>query len=248
MATPPIRAILFDLGGTLRQTTKRDDPERRERVNRIRQQLGAETPLPEFAETLAERYRAYRKWAERTMTELSEEQLWTRWLAPDFPPERVRALAPALNRMWRDATGVRELYPETKEVVQELRRRGYLLGIVSNTISQTEIPRALEASGLAGCFQAVVLSAVFGRRKPDPAILLSAAETLGVAPSRCALIGNRLDRDVLGARRAGFALVVIVHHGHHPDRQPPDPALAPDRIVHSLREIPALFPPHAPAD
>ncbi len=237
-----IEAILFDLGGTLRRTTKRNDPEKLARIQRIQQTLGSNLPLEEFARIITARYHSYRRWAERTLRELDEEQLWLRWMAPDVPPERVRELAPTLNRMWRDATGVREVYPETIPVVQELHRRGYFLGVVSNTISRTEIPLVLDALNLSQYFKAVLLSSVFGKRKPDPAILLEAAKRLEVSPADCAYIGNRLDRDVLGARQAGFATVMIVHHGHHSDPQPGDAGMLPDRFIRNLREILEYFP------
>jgi HAD superfamily hydrolase (TIGR01549 family) len=238
-----VEAVLFDLGGTLRKTTKRDDHGKSERAGLIRQVVEGDLPLEEFSRLLTDRYQAYRQWAQQTLVELNEVQLWTQWLLPDYPPEKIKPLAATLNRLWRDATGIREVYPETKLVVQELYRRGYLLGVVSNTISQTEIPLVLKASGLTDCFKAVVLSSVYGKRKPDPSILLAAAAKLGAAPSCCAYIGNRLDRDVLGARRAGFSFVIIVHHGHHSDRSPSDPSLKPDFTVHDLREILDYFPP-----
>ncbi len=242
MAAPPIEAILFDLGGTLRRTIKRSEPEKLARIQHIHHSLGSDLPLEEFAGLLNARYQAYRRWAEQTMRELDEEQLWGQWMAPEAPPEQIRRLAPGLNRLWREATGIREVYPETLPVVQTLHQRGYLLGVVSNTISRTEIPRVLEELNLARFFKTVVLSAVFGKRKPDPAILLEAAKRLGVAPAGCAYIGNRLDRDVVGARRAGFATVIIVHHGHHSDPRAVEPGAQPDRFIRNLREILNYFP------
>jgi putative hydrolase of the HAD superfamily len=236
-----VDAILFDLGGTLRRTTKRDEPEKRQRVEQIRRYIGSELPLEEFSQALSGRYQAYRRWAEKTLVELDEAQLWSKWLAPEVPPEIIRSHAATLNRLWREATGVREVYPETVEVILTLHRRGYLLGVVSNTISRTEIPLALQAAGIAGCFNVVLLSSVFGRRKPDPAILIAAAGKLGVAPAACAYIGNRVDRDVAGARRAGFSTVIIVHHGHHLEKPLSIPGLEPDRTVHSLGELLELF-------
>jgi putative hydrolase of the HAD superfamily len=238
MRPAAVDAILFDLGGTLRKTTRRDDQEKREYAVQIQRLLGSELPLDEFTRTLSARYQAYRRWAEGSLIELGEAELWTRWLAPDAPDDLVRAQAPALNRWWREALGVREVYPEAVAVVTELHRRGYLLGVVSNTISRTEVPLALEAAGIARCFKAVLLSSVFGVRKPDPAMLLAAAEKLGVSPACCAYIGNRVDRDVVGAHRAGFSTVIIVHHGHHPDPHPVEVY----ETVHDLHELLEIFP------
>ena len=95
-------------------------------------------------------------------------------------------------------------------MVEELQRRGYQLGIISNLIGTREIPEWLEAENFAPYFKTVVLSSVLGIRKPDPAIYLEAARRIGVEPACCAYVGDNLKRDVTGARAAGFGMVVIM--------------------------------------
>ena len=56
------------------------------------------------------------------------------------------------------------------KVVLELSDRGYLLGIIANTITETEIPDWLEADHLTDYFKTVVLSSKLGIRKPNPEI------------------------------------------------------------------------------
>ena len=70
--------------------------------------------------------------------------------------------------------GRRVVVEHGREVVEELEQRGYILGIISNVITSREIPEWLEADDFARYFKAVVLSSVFGKRKPDPAIYLEA--------------------------------------------------------------------------
>jgi HAD superfamily hydrolase (TIGR01549 family) len=66
----------------------------------------------------------------------------------------------------------------------------------------------LEALGHSGLFDVVVACGEPGgprRLKPDPHGYLTAAESLGVAPARCLVIGDREDADGAAALAAGMA-------------------------------------------
>jgi HAD superfamily hydrolase (TIGR01662 family) len=135
------------------------------------------------------------------------------------------------------------MFPESREVILELFHRGYRLAIVSNTTSTVEVPRTLRALEITGCFETVILSSVLGMRKPDPAMLLEATRRMGIQPERCAYIGDRLNRDVEAAQKAGFAQTVIRrysedfigHQTRHPD-------LFADHYIDDLRELLSIFP------
>jgi putative hydrolase of the HAD superfamily len=237
----PIRAILFDFGGTLRKTIKRDERGKIEKVREILGLLGSDASPVEFTHLLSERYAAYQRQAEETMVELNEEQFWTQWMLPDWPVEKVCALAHPLNLKWRDATGTRQVLPETRHVIRELHQRGYRLGLVSNTISKSEVPKAMEEIGISEYFTSVFLSTVFGKRKPDPAILLAAAAELKVPPAQCAYIGNRPDRDLAAARKAGFGKAIIIS-GARTHLSPSAEGLTPDHRIYNLTELLEIFP------
>ena len=190
--TNQIDAILFDMGGTLRGSEKKDEAEKIESVQKIVELLGADASPKEFIELLTERNIAYRRWAKETLTDVDEREFWTKWMLPDWPTNRIAELAMQLNSLWRKATGDRIIFQESKEVILELFRRGYRLGVVSNTISSVETPQLLQEQELAGCFETVVLSCVVGIRKPDPAILLEATKRMDVDPAKCAYVGNLL--------------------------------------------------------
>ena len=125
---------------------KRSRDERLKFTGEILKLLGSSADPADFSRLLARRETAYRNWARETLIELSEPDLWTRWLLPDWPEDLVRKYAVQFNLLWRDATGERILFPETAEVIIELFRRGYRLGLVSNTTSSTEVPEALKST------------------------------------------------------------------------------------------------------
>ena len=107
-----------------------------------------------------------------TLNELNEAELWTRWMLPDWPAEQISPQAVRLNQLWRQATGRRDPLPESKAVVTELFRRGYRLGLVSNTTSSTEVPQLLQSLEISGLFETVILSCCVRqaqRRPGDPA-------------------------------------------------------------------------------
>ena len=242
--TNQIEAIIFDMGGTLRSSTKKDESSKLESVRKIIALLGADVPTNEFYNLLSERFRDYSRWARETLVDVCERELWTKWMLPDWPVENIGEIAVQLNEIWREGTADRIIFPETKEVVLELFRRGYRLGLVSNSISSVETPRALKELELTGCFETVILSCVVGIRKPNPAILLESTRRMEINPLKCAYIGNLLHRDVQAAKKAGFNRVIIrcdsqnfeVHQAEYPK-------FVPDYYIDNLYGLLNLFPP-----
>jgi HAD superfamily hydrolase (TIGR01549 family) len=237
-----IDAILFDMGGTLRSTTKRLRVVNKLKIHEMIVLLGGDFDELEFIKLLKERARAYKNWSRKTLLELTEVELWRRWMLPDWPSDQVSRLAQQLSQLWRDATGKHVVFPETRETVLALFRRGYRLGLVSNTTSSVEVPHLLEELGIAGCFEAVILSCVVGIRKPDPSILLMAVNGMGVRPERCAYIGDQLRQDMAPARKAGFGRTVILRDPAKPPSLPQDAELIPDHTIGNLKELLGLFP------
>jgi len=241
--TRPIEAILFDMGGTLRRNLKRAESARVEVVRRLLDRLGSADPAPEFTRLLETREAAYEAWAHQNLTELGEVDLWTRWMLPDWPAEKIGPLAMDLNIIWREAIATRHVFPETRETILGLHRRGYRLALVSNTTSSVDSPGTLEREGIAACFEAVVLSCVVGKRKPGPDILLEAARRLGLRPGRCAYVGDRPEWDVVAARLADFSLTIILRNPLRPLPPSLPPSQTPDFFIDSLTELLDLFPP-----
>jgi HAD superfamily hydrolase (TIGR01549 family) len=198
--------------------------------------LGTAEPPEALRQRLNERETAYRAWARQTQIELDERELWTRWLLPDYPAEHIAPLAEQLMHLWRKQLGRHVLRPEASQAVRELSRRGYRLGVISNTISPHDAPDMLADYGLGDYFSTVILSCVFGRRKPDPAIFLAATHEAQVSPACSAYVGDKFDYDIVGARRAGFGLAIQI--------QSPASAQAkceadepPDAIVENLMQV-----------
>ena len=119
---------------------------------------------------------------------------------------------------------------------------GYRLGIIANTITETEIPDWLEADGLTGYFEVVVLSSKTGLRKPGPEIYLEAARRMGVEPARSVYVGDNPSRDILGARLAGYGRAIILMEPAWLAKEPPTEDHKPDHVIHEMSDLLDLFP------
>lgn len=236
-----IEAVFLDLGNTLRMLTKNESHQNQAR-RRIVELVGTDEEPNLFCQKLDQRYKVYRKWAFENLREAPEADLWTRWLAPEFPAERIAPLGVELTYQFRQSMGLRVVVPGGKHVVEELHRRSYTLGIISNVITSREIPEWMDADGFTPYFKSVVLSSVLGIRKPDPEIYYEAARRAGVVPERCAYVGDNLKRDVSGTRAAGFGMVIIMISPEELAEEEILPENRPDGIIHEFIELLDVFP------
>lgn len=96
-------------------------------------------------------------------------------------------------------------YPDTLGTLDTLRKRGFTLGIVSNTSIPPEIiDRYLFESGILERVNFRVLSSETGWRKPHPAIYGEALERAGVSPEETLFVGDRFLEDVAGPKSVGM--------------------------------------------
>ena len=204
-----IDAIFLDVGNTLRVVVK-DEPFQAAARKQLMELAGTPDPEDIFFKRLVRNWKAYREWSLGNMAEATESELWTRFLLPDYPAETITPLALELTRLWRETEGRRIPRLNARETVNELYHRGYTLGIIANMITSNEVPDWLKSEGLADYFRTVVVSTVFGKRKPDPGIFYEALRQAHVDPTRSAYIGDNPERDVVGSRKAGFGLVIIL--------------------------------------
>jgi putative hydrolase of the HAD superfamily len=236
-----IEAIFLDLGNTLRVLVK-DEVHMARARRKIVELVGTDENPDAFCEKLDARYKTYRKWAFENLTEAPESELWTRWLVPEFPAEKIAPVSVELTYQYRQSMGRRVVVDGGKEVVVELYQRGYILGIISNLIGSREIPDWMDADGFTPYFKSVVLSSVFSKRKPDPDIYLEAAKRAGVEPAKCVYVGDNLKRDVTGTRVAGFGMIIIMISPEELKEATITDENRPDIIIHEFRQLLDIFP------
>nr|BBH93790.1 hypothetical protein KTA_19890 [Thermogemmatispora argillosa] len=104
----------------------------------------------------------------------------------------------------------RLLYDDALPTLAELRRRGFLLGVVTNRLwGGPPFQEDLRAFGLFEYFDpaTIAISADLGVRKPDPAIFLHTLRALNVSPAEAAMVGDSLRSDIVGAKRLGLLAI-----------------------------------------
>jgi HAD superfamily hydrolase (TIGR01662 family) len=242
MLNKDIKAIFLDVGNTLRVVVP-DKTFMEAAKRQLAELVGTQMSPDAFFELLEERYKVLRKRAKEELVEASEREMWTQWMLPDFPPEKIGPLSGKLTRLWRDSDGRRLPRPDVKDTVLELSRRGYLLGIIANTITETEIPDYLEEYGLTDYFKTVVLSSKLGIRKPNPEIYLEAARRIGVEPEKCVYVGDNPVRDVEGTRAAGYGMMILILEPETLKKEPPTGEAKPDHTIREIKDLLEIFPP-----
>ena len=244
--TADIKAIFLDVGNTLRIVVQ-DEAFQCAAKQELMDLVGAQGSCEEFFKTLVSRWDAYRKTSKKSLIEASETELWTKWLLPDYPAERIAPIHGKLTRLWRDRDGRRVPRPDARETIVVLTRRGYILGIIANTITETEIPDWMESDGVTGYFKAVVLSSKVGWRKPMPEIYWEAARRVGVPPENCCYVGDNPIRDVEGTRRAGFVMMILFSEPATLEKEPQSGEADVEYTIYETHELLDIFPPR-PAD
>jgi putative hydrolase of the HAD superfamily len=238
LETSNIEAILFDMNGTLRRREPHE-PTQQAAFDFLRNFLGeGEHDWDE----LTRRQKAYSNWAQEQLIQFSEAEIWSRWILPDVPREQIDPVAAELMLAWSERKGHVVPVPGAEETLVELKRRGYRLGVISNTMSTLDIPRSLDSFGWTHFFDVMILSADLKIRKPAPEPFLEAARRLNIAPERCAYLGNRISKDIVGCQRAGFALGFVIEPASGPRPDEMDQTVVPDSVIHALGELLEIFP------
>jgi putative hydrolase of the HAD superfamily len=130
------------------------------------------------------------------------------------------------------------LYPSTIPTLRALRKAGYRLGLISDC---TYLWRPiLQRMGLERRFDAITLSCEAGMTKPHPRMYLDSCELLGVKPEECVFVGDGGSNELQGARSLNIVAVLIdqewgisrrtEHHDY-------------DYCVNNLNELLYLLPP-----
>jgi putative hydrolase of the HAD superfamily len=97
--------------------------------------------------------------------------------------------------------------PDAVPTLEELRRRGHLLGMIS--ACSEEVPDVWDRTPFGGLFDSTVFSCSVGVSKPDPRIYEVCREELGVESSDCLFVGDGANDELPGAERAGMTALQL---------------------------------------
>jgi len=211
-----IRAVAFDVNGTLVRILADDDEERifRAAAHFLTYQ-GIDLHRHELRDLYFQIMKEQLRTSPEEYPEFDAVGIW-RSIIEDHGTDFTRALpAGKLQQMplflAEMSRGIsrRRLgpYPYVREVLDILRDR-YPLAIVTDAQS-TNARGELHKVGLLGYFDPIIVSGDHGYRKPDRRLFQLALDGMAVAAQNALYVGNDMYRDIYGAREAGLATVMF---------------------------------------
>ncbi len=210
---PPLRAVLFDVTGTLIEPAE----EVGTTYARVAAQFGVELPawrlsdgfqrvlrhapprVPHSSDPRQIERSELAWWRERVRQTFQATDSTVRF--SDFDAFFAQLFGVfASGEAWRMRTGV-------PEALQEIRAAGLLTGIVSNF--DYRLLELLESLGIVNLFDVVMYPHRCGSAKPERTIFLAALGELGVAPGDAIYVGHDPHDDLAAARDAGLRAVDV---------------------------------------
>jgi 2-haloalkanoic acid dehalogenase type II len=219
-----VRAVLFDLGGTLvdecdfagwteeaRKFYLDFTPDDlRHAYQEVQMEIDAEPPSSDRDAVQTEFWR-------RTLSRAAQQPVTESTLAK-FVAVR-RSANPSLP-----------VYSDTRRCLDSLRSERRSLGVVSNSTSEARVRQILDRAGILDYFDRIVSSGTEGVMKPDPEIFLRAVRRLSVAPTDALYVGDLAHTDAKAAQSAGLWGVWLNREGFGFGEDPPE--------ITSLLEVP----------
>jgi HAD superfamily hydrolase (TIGR01509 family) len=221
-----IRAVLFDLGGTL--VDERDYDSWVELARRVYLDLDADTLRHSFLEVEqqldADPYPGARE--DRLV------DFWQRTLSRAADKNVDAATTRRFMTAVREAERPVQLYSDARRCLEILRGQHRALGVVSNSTSEAAVRRILDRVGILDFFRRIVSSGTEGVEKPEAEIFRRAVQRMDVRAEEAVFVGNLARTDAKGAEGAGLHGVWLNREGFGYGEDPPE--------ITSLLELPLV--------
>jgi putative hydrolase of the HAD superfamily len=198
-----LKGVLFDLGGTLIQTS--EIPQIFKSIFRIygvevdrdkilaaheanQEELSVEEGLVEQG------YSFWRKYNLRLLSRLGINN-------------NAEFLAAKIDELWWDYADL-QFYTDAKETLTQLKSKQIKLGIVTNAVKK-DYDQILQKLGAELYFDVVVGLDSCNKAKPNKEIFLYALKRLQLRPAEALFVGDSVERDYEGAKRTGMKPLLI---------------------------------------
>jgi putative hydrolase of the HAD superfamily len=225
-----IRAVLFDAGNTLIFPQL-------EEIARDLTGLGYPASVDDFyvADRIGKRKLDEWLWPQIERGEAPRKAdyfYWTEYLRAviervGVPEDQQQEIGSQLAAGFSRPTVWSRMFPETAWCLEDLRRKGFVLGVISNSLGFIE--EQLRHANLADYFSFIIDSHLVGVEKPHPEIFRMAVERCGCSASEAVFVGDLYSTDIGGARAAGLHGVLLDWIQAYPE--------APAPRIRSLLEL-----------
>ncbi len=197
-----IKAVLFDLGGTLVKTSP--IPEVMKKILEI-------YGVKRSAEEIEQAIKAAEKNVDIEELPILGDEFWVKWNARVLEHLGIRGnvsfLAEEITKLWWHYSDV-ELYPDAEKTLKLLKQNGLKIGIITNGL-ESDVRDILPKVGLTGVFDVKVASNTVGKMKPSKEIFLHALEKLHVLPCKAVFAGDMIKHDYKGSRESSLKALLI---------------------------------------
>lgn len=204
------KAIVFDFIGTLIDLKDYSMEESKKKLSKAIRAAGFEVEEARFLGAYSRAHEKYRLVRYQELVEVTNA-VWIsealNSLGLKTSPEDAR-IKTALNIFFGDYIKSFELRPCVRELLKKVSA-GFKLGLVSNFTYAPVIYVGLRRLGINHFFNAVLISADVGWRKPDKRIFEEALRRLGVRPDKAIYIGDSPIEDIRGAKTLGIKTIFV---------------------------------------
>ena len=243
MARNFLRAVLFDLGGTLmyeRATWDAINARADEALTNYLRAEGLELNLSTFPREFRKRLRKYFQQREKDLLETTYSFVLRDVLKDkgygEIPESTLRT---ALDKLFAITQTNWTLEEDTLPTLQKLEEDGYRMGLISNAGDDQDVQQLARRFGIAQYFDFILTSAACSYRKPHKRIFELALSNWYFLPAEAVMVGDNLDADVRGAQSVGlFAVWLSRRAGERTEDQL---SIQPDASLSSLSELPAYL-------
>jgi len=233
------KGVIFDINGTLIDIqTDEGNEEVYRGISHFLTYQGIRAHRWEVRDEYYQLMDEQRKKSPEAFPEFDAVELWREFLrrrpqaCKAMPPQKLKWMPQFMAEMYRGISRYRlQLYPEVKNVLDELSQR-YKLAALSDAQSAWALPE-MQAVGIDGYFNPIIVSGDLGYRKPDGRIFKAALDGLKMRPEEVLFVGNDMYRDVFGASQAGMK---TVYFSSNQGRKKANGA-EPDYIIYQFPEL-----------
>lgn len=243
MARNFLRAVLFDLGGTLmyeRTNWESVIAHADEALTNYLRAEGLELNLSTFPREFRNRLGKYFKQREQDLLETTYSFVLRDVLKDKgYGNISESVLRNALDQLFAITQTNWVLEDDALPTLQKLEIDGYRMGLLSNAGDDQDVQQLARRFGIAKYFDFILTSAACSYRKPHRRIFELALSNWYFLPSEAVMVGDNLDADVRGAQSVGLLTVWISRRaGRRTDDQL---SIQPDASLSSLSELPAIL-------
>ncbi len=112
------------------------------------------------------------------------------------------------NLYWRTVLRVSRPYPGVKKTLRILKEHNVRIGVVTDLLAHIQAEKLLRL-GVDRYIDFMVSSEETGREKPHPSMFLTALHKAHMSPEEAIMVGDSLEKDVLGAKDVGITGVLF---------------------------------------